>query len=98
MPHGITVDHENNVWLTNVALHQVFKFSSSSENSTDNLLMTLDTPFEPGNDFDKFCKPTSVAIATSGEFYVADGYVIHALLNFLLMDEYYWNGVDLLES
>ena len=23
MPHGLTVDHENNTWLTDVALHQV---------------------------------------------------------------------------
>src|SRR5215475_1533260 len=25
MPHGLTIDHEDNVWLTDVALHQVFK-------------------------------------------------------------------------
>lgn len=27
MPHGITVDAVGNVWLTDVALHQVFKFT-----------------------------------------------------------------------
>lgn len=26
MPHMITVDKQNNVWMTDVALHQVFKF------------------------------------------------------------------------
>ena len=26
LPHMITVDSQNNVWLTDVALHQVFKF------------------------------------------------------------------------
>lgn len=26
MPHTITVDAQNNVWVTDVALHQVFKF------------------------------------------------------------------------
>lgn len=82
MPHGITVDHENNVWLTDVALHQVFKFGPSSEGSTGNLLMTLGSPFEPGNDFDKFCKPTSVAVATNGEFYVADGYCNSRIVKF----------------
>lgn len=25
MPHGITIDQNNNLWLTDVALHQVFK-------------------------------------------------------------------------
>lgn len=23
MPHGLTIDHEGNTWLTDVALHQV---------------------------------------------------------------------------
>jgi len=27
MPHGLTVDHDDNVWLTDVGLRQVFKFS-----------------------------------------------------------------------
>ena len=26
LPHMITVDSENNVWITDVAMHQVFKF------------------------------------------------------------------------
>lgn len=82
MPHGITVDHENNVWLTDVALHQVFKFGPSSNNSSENLLMILGTAFEPGNDLDNFCKPTSVAVATSGEFYVADGYCNSRIIKF----------------
>lgn len=82
MPHGITVDHENNIWVTDVALHQIFKFGPCLENNTDNLLMTLGTAFEPGNDYDKFCKPTSVAVASNGEFYVADGYCNSRIIKF----------------
>lgn len=82
MPHGITVDYENNIWLTDVALHQVFKFGPCSENGTENLLMTLGTAFEPGNDYDKFCKPTSVAVTANGEFYVADGYCNSRIIKF----------------
>ena len=26
LPHMITIDKENNVWITDVAMHQVFKF------------------------------------------------------------------------
>ncbi|KAL4091337.1 hypothetical protein QTP88_026039 [Uroleucon formosanum] len=78
MPHGITVDHENNVWLTDVALHQVFKFGHDSEN----VLMTFGTAFIPGKDLDKFCKPTSVAVTTSGEFFVADGYCNSRIIKF----------------
>lgn len=29
MPHGITVDKHDNVWVTDVALHQAFKVSST---------------------------------------------------------------------
>ncbi|MEJ7675025.1 MAG: hypothetical protein WKF59_20570 [Chitinophagaceae bacterium] len=36
MPHGLTVDKENNVWVTDVALHQIFKFSHDGK-----LLMKL---------------------------------------------------------
>ena len=27
MPHGLTIDRDGNVWLTDVGLQQVFKFS-----------------------------------------------------------------------
>jgi peptidylamidoglycolate lyase len=27
MPHGLTVDNDDNIWVTDVALQQVFKFS-----------------------------------------------------------------------
>jgi len=31
MPHGIAVDAEDNVWVTDVALHQVLKVRSGTE-------------------------------------------------------------------
>lgn len=36
MPHGLTVDDHDNVWLTDVALQQVYKFSPDGR-----LLLTL---------------------------------------------------------
>src|SRR5215831_6556115 len=36
MPHGLEVDKNNNVWVTDVGLHQVFKFSHDGK-----LLMKL---------------------------------------------------------
>lgn len=71
MPHGLTIDHENNVWVTDVALHQVFKFDPNNR-TTPNL--TLGVAFTPGNSNSKFCKPTAIAVLTSGDFFVADGY------------------------
>lgn len=31
LPHGLTVDGEGNYWMTDVALHQVFKFSEEGK-------------------------------------------------------------------
>jgi DNA-binding beta-propeller fold protein YncE len=69
MPHGLTVDKENNVWVTDVALHQIFKFSHEGK-----LLMKLGVAKTPGNDSIHFNLPTDVAVANDGSFYVSDGY------------------------
>lgn len=70
MPHGLSLDYEGkNLWLTDVALHQVFKYPINGSQ----MLLSLGTSFVPGNDESHFCKPTSVA--DTGEFiFVADGY------------------------
>lgn len=43
MPHMLTVDKKNNIWLTDVALHQVFKFGPYG-GDTKKPLMVLGTP------------------------------------------------------
>lgn len=78
MPHGITVDHVGNVWLTDVALHQVFKFDVGKRNYS----MVLGKRFEPGNNNYKFCKPSAVAVLESGDFFVADGYCNHRIIKY----------------
>lgn len=80
MPHGITVDHENNVWVTDVALHQVMKLNR--EVGGDHPLMALGRPFSPGSGKDSFCKPTSVAVLPNGDFFVADGYCNARIIKF----------------
>ena len=75
LPHGLTIDHEGYYWLTDVAMHQVFKFE---EGSTEPLL-TLGKKFEPARentDKERFCKPTDVAVASNGDIFVSDGYAI----------------------
>ncbi|XP_071514811.1 peptidyl-alpha-hydroxyglycine alpha-amidating lyase 2-like [Panulirus ornatus] len=78
LPHGITVDDRGNTWLTDVALHQVFKFAADGGEP----LLTLGEARVPGSDDHHFCKPTSVAVAASGEFYVADGYCNARIIRF----------------
>lgn len=77
-PHGIDVDDDGNVWVTDAAApdrtsdsrgHQVVKFSPSGE-----VLMVLGTPGEPGADQDHFNSPADVVIAANGDIFVADGH------------------------
>ncbi|HKB10685.1 MAG TPA: peptidyl-alpha-hydroxyglycine alpha-amidating lyase family protein [Vicinamibacterales bacterium] len=70
VPHGITVDGENNIWLTDVGLQQVFKFSHDGK-----LLLTVGQPRVGGWDATHFNQPTDIAIRTDGSFYISDGYV-----------------------
>ena len=69
MPHGLTVDDRDNLWLTDVGLHQVFKFSPDGK-----LLLTLGEKGVPGADATHFNRPTGVAVLADGSFLVSDGY------------------------
>ena len=69
MPHGLAVDQEDNVWVTDVALHQVFKFTRDGVP-----LLALGERGVPGDDSLHFNRPTDVAVAPDGSFYVSDGY------------------------
>jgi len=69
MPHGLEVDNQNNIWVTDCGLHQVFKFDSNG-----NLLMTLGEAKVSGNDSSHFNLPTDIAVAEDGSFYISDGY------------------------
>ena len=70
VPHGITVDQANNVFLTDVALQQVFKFSHDGK-----LLFSVGEPRVGKWDATHFNQPTDIAIRPDGSFYVSDGYV-----------------------
>jgi peptidylamidoglycolate lyase len=69
LPHGLMVDRQDNVWLTDVALHQVFKFDHAGRP-----LLALGETGVPGVDRAHFNRPTDVAISNDGSVYVSDGY------------------------
>jgi len=69
MPHGLTVDSDGNVWLTDVALQQVYKYSADGRR-----LLVLGERGVAGDDSAHFNRPTQVAVARDGSFYVSDGY------------------------
>jgi peptidylamidoglycolate lyase len=76
-PHGLTIDYEDNVWLTDNSLHQVFKYSNDGR-----LLLTLGKAGEPGSDDSHFNAPTDVAVLRDGTFYVSDGYGNNRVVEF----------------
>jgi DNA-binding beta-propeller fold protein YncE len=67
--HGLRVDRDGNVWVTDMGHHLVMKFDAEGK-----LLLSLGKKDQPGDGPDQFDRPTDVAVAPSGEFYVADGY------------------------
>ena len=71
-PHGIHVDTEGNVWVTdargsNGKGHQVHKFSPDGD-----LLMSLGTAGEAANDATHFTQPSDVVVGPDGSIYVGD--------------------------
>ncbi|VEN55884.1 unnamed protein product [Callosobruchus maculatus] len=78
MPHGLTVDRHDNLWVTDVALHQAFKFKPGELQPT----LTFGHRFQPGSDPKHLCMPTSVAVATTGEIFIADGYCNSRILKY----------------
>lgn len=68
MPHGLTIDHQDSVWVTDVLLHQVFKFSPGGK-----LPLTVGKARDAGTDRAHLNLPTDVEVLPDGSFYVADG-------------------------
>jgi sugar lactone lactonase YvrE len=73
-PHGIHVDREGNVWVTDARGregkgHQVFKFGTDGK-----LLLALGKAGVTGDGPDTFNQPSDVAVAANGDVFVADGH------------------------
>jgi peptidylamidoglycolate lyase len=89
LPHGLSVDHADHLWLTDVALHQVYEYTEDGK-----LLLTLGERGKPGNDHTHFNEPTGVAVLPDGSFYVSDGYKNTRVIKFSAAGEYEfeWGG------
>lgn len=67
--HGLRIDAHDNLWTTDNADHIVIKMDHDGR-----VLMTLGQRGIPGEDDKHFNKPTDVAVADNGDFFVSDGY------------------------
>ncbi|XP_006985800.1 peptidyl-glycine alpha-amidating monooxygenase isoform X9 [Peromyscus maniculatus bairdii] len=80
LPHGLSIDKDGNYWVTDVALHQVFKLDPHSKEGP---LLILGRSMQPGSDQNHFCQPTDVAVdPSSGAVFVADGYCNSRIMQF----------------
>jgi len=84
-PHGVFVDAENNVWVTDHQNarteqlaenpdaagvgQQVFKFSPDGQ-----VLLTIGTAGEPGDPPERLNNPTDVIVAPNGDIFVSEGH------------------------
>jgi hypothetical protein len=94
MPHGLKIDTNGNIWVTDVGRHQVLKFKPDD---LSNPALSAGTFMEPGNDRTHFCKPADVAVLKSGEFFVADGYCNARIVKFSSTGQYvdeWWSYGD----
>jgi DNA-binding beta-propeller fold protein YncE len=72
-PHSVfesPYDPQKDVWIVDDYRHAIFRFSNDGKK----LLQTIGTPNVPGSDATHFYRPTFMAWAPNGDFYVADGY------------------------
>ena len=72
-PHSVfqsPYDPQKDVWIVDDYRHAIFRFSNDGKK----LLQTIGTPNAPGADATHFYRPTFMAWAPNGDFYVADGY------------------------
>jgi DNA-binding beta-propeller fold protein YncE len=79
-PHGLDVDREGNVWVTDAVAtnripkgdkrgHIVVKFSPAGK-----VLLTLGTGGQEGSGPDHFTSPSDVVVAPGGDVFIADGH------------------------
>jgi len=69
LAHGLRIDAEDNIWVTDASNHTLIKFSPDGVP-----LLKLGEKDVPGEDASHFNKPTDIAFAPNGDFYVSDGY------------------------
>ena len=76
IPHGLRVDRQDNVWVTDMGRHRVLKFDPAGK-----LLLALGTG-QAGTGNDQFDRPTDVAFAPNGDVFVSDGYGNNRVMKF----------------
>lgn len=75
--HGLHVDPQDNVWVTDAGRSAVFAY-----NPDGRLTQTLGSPDQPGDSPSQFNQPTDVVRTPEGFTFVSDGYANNRILKF----------------
>ncbi|MEK3807471.1 peptidyl-alpha-hydroxyglycine alpha-amidating lyase family protein [Bacillus sp. FSL H8-0547] len=93
-PHGLEIDSEDNIWVTDVSLNKVFKLSPEGK-----LMQSFGEDYQTGLEWSlrirnllpnfpvfmdeyTFARPTDVTVMDDGSFAVADGYRNRRIVKF----------------
>src|SRR5712692_1253938 len=68
-PHGLRVDRDDNLWITDIGSHLVLKLSPAGR-----VLMVFGRKGSAGESERQFNQPSDVGFGPAGEIYVTDGY------------------------
>ena len=68
-PHGLRIDHDDNLWITDDGSHLVLKLSPQGH-----VLLVLGRKDVAAESDWLFNQPTDVAFGKNGQVYVSDGY------------------------
>lgn len=93
-PHSVRVDAQGNIWIPDIRLHQVTKFSPTGE-----VLQQFGVRKRRGWDkANRFYAPTDVAFGPSGDIYISDGYgnsrVVHLAADGTYLGEWGRHGTE----
>ena len=76
MPHGLSIDPEGKIWITDVGREQVFRFDADGKQE-----LVLGERGVTGDDAHHFGRPTDIAFS-GNEVFISDGYLNHRVAVF----------------
>ena len=84
IPHGLSVDPEDNVWVTDVGSQQIHKLSPED----GAVLLSIGEAGVQGDDQNHFALPSDVSFSKDGGVYVSDGYTNTRVVKFSPTGQY----------
>ena len=93
-PHGVYIspyDAQKHVWIVDDHSHAIFKFTNDGKQ----LVQTIGTPNQKGEDATHFNRPTFMSWFADGSFVVADGYNGNRVAKFDRDGKFLWTSGQL---